>query len=99
MKNVFAAVAQFLLFLIVFAAFSFFPLLHLEHVLGTNAEGTRVFIWDGLLISAALFVLVLGIEAACKRLTASGLWTTGAFVLAVLVGLAIKLGFKTNPGF
>ena len=97
MKNVFAAVAQFVLFLVVFAAFSFVPPLHLEHVLGTTAEGTRVFIWDGLLISALLFVVILGVEAARKRLARAGVWTTAAFVLAALVGLAIKLGFKTNP--
>jgi hypothetical protein len=98
MKNVFACIAQFVLFLVVFAAFSFVPPLHLEHVLGTNAEGTRVFIWDGLLITGLFFVVILVIEAARKRIARAGVWTTAAFVLAVLLGLAIKLGFKTNPG-
>jgi hypothetical protein len=99
MKNVFAAIAQFVLFLIVFAVFSFMPLFHLEHVVGTNGEGTRVFIWDGLLIAAVLFIVILGIEAIRRRIRASGIWTSAAFVLAVLLGLAFKLGFKTNPGF
>jgi hypothetical protein len=98
MKNVFAAVLQFLFFLIVFGVFSFIPPFHLEHVVGRNGEGTRVFIWDGLLIATVLFVLVLAVEAARKRIARAGLWTSGAYVLAVLVGLAFKLGFKTNPG-
>jgi hypothetical protein len=99
MKNLFAAVLQFLFFLIIFGVFSFFPPFHLEHVVGTNGEGTRVFIWDGLLIATVLFVLALAVQAARKRIARAGLWTTAAYVVAILVGIAFKLGFKTNPGF
>jgi hypothetical protein len=99
MRNVFVTILQFVLFIAVFAAFSFVPPLHLQHVVGTTSEGTRVFILDGLLISALLFVLILGIEAARRRIRTSGIWTTTAFALAVVIGLAIKLGFKTNTSF
>jgi hypothetical protein len=99
MKNVFVTILQFVLFIAVFAAFSFLPPMHLEHVVGTTSEGTRVFILDGLLISALLFAVILAVEAARKRIRTSGLWTTAAFALAVVIGLAIKLGFKTNTSF
>jgi len=95
-KNVIFAVLQFVLFLMVFAAGSFFPVFHLQHVVAITAEGTRVFIWDGLLLSILLFFLILLIETLRKRIAAAGLWTTIAFVLAVVAGYAIKLGFKTS---
>lgn len=95
MKNAFVTFLQFVLFLLVFAAFSFIPPMHLQHVVGTTSDGTRVFIWDGLLISFVLFVVILAIEAARRRIRSGGVWTTVAFILAVAIGLAIKLGFKT----
>lgn len=99
MKNVLVAFLQFLLFIVVFAAFSFVPPFHIEHVLGTTSDGTRVFIADGLVITTLLFIAILAIEAARKRLRRSGMLTTAAFAAAVLIGLAIKLGFKTNSPF
>jgi hypothetical protein len=99
MKNVFVAILQFMLFLLVFAAFSFVPPIHLQHVVGTTSDGTRVFIWDGLLLAGVLFVLILAIEAARRRIRTSGVWTTVAFALAVVLGLAMKLGFKTTASF
>lgn len=99
MKNVFVTILQFVLFLFVFAAFSFVPPLHLQHVVGTTPEGPRVFIWDGLLIAAVLFVVILAIEVGRRRIRTSGVLTTVAFALAVVLGLAIKLGFKTLSSF
>ena len=99
MKNVFVTILQFVLFLVVFAAFSFLPPIHLQHVVGTTSDGTRVFIWDGLLLAGVLFVLILAIEAGRRRIRTSGVWTTVAFALAVVLGLAMKLGFKTTASF
>jgi len=99
MKNVFLALLQFVLFLVAFAAFSFFPVMNLQYVVGPTRDGTRVFIWDGLLISALLYVVILGLEAARKRIAGAGMWTTAAFVLAAGLGLAIKLGFRTISSF
>ena len=99
MKNVFVTILKFVLFFCVFAIFSFIPPMHLQHVVGPTSDGTRVFIWDGLLMSALLFVVILAIEAARKRISTSGTWTTVAFALAVMIGLAIKLGFKTISSF
>ena len=99
MKNVLVTILQFVLFLAVFAAFSFVPPMHLQHVVGTTSDGTRVFIWDGLILTALLFIVILAIEAAGRRIRTSGIWTTVAFALAVVIGFAIKLGFKTISSF
>lgn len=95
-KQVFFAILQFLLFLIVFAAGSFFPPFHIEHVLGVTADGTRLFIWDGVLLMAAVFAVILLIEALRKRLSSAGPWTTVALVLAGLAGYMAKFGFLTR---
>jgi len=96
-KNLFFAAAKFVLFLLVFAGGSFFPPFHLEHVLGATPDGTRIFIWDGLLLSGVLCAVMLGIEAARKRINTHGPWTVIAFVFAAVAGYAAKLGFLTRP--
>lgn len=96
MKNALWAVLQFLLFFVVFGAFSFFPPFHFERVMRTTADGTRIFVWDGLLISFALSVLILVIEAVRGRIHRAGPWTSGAFILSTLVGLVLKFGFLTR---
>jgi hypothetical protein len=96
MKNVLFALLKFFLFLIAFAAGSFLPPFHIEHVLSVTPDGTRIFIWDGILLMTLLFVVILLIEALRKRLAASGPWTAAAFVLAGIAGYAAKLGFLTR---
>lgn len=96
MKNVLSALLKFVLFLIVFAAGSFLPPFHIEHVLSVTTDGTRIFIWDGILLMTLLFVVVLLIEALRKRVATSGPWTAAAFVLAGVAGYAVKFGFLTR---
>jgi hypothetical protein len=96
MKNAIFAVLQFALFLFVFAAGSFFPPLHIERVIATTSEGSRVFIWDGLLLSLLLAVAILTIEAVRGRILRAGPWTSAAFVLSTIAGLAMKFGFMTR---
>ena len=96
-KNVIFAVLQFILFLLIFLAGSLFPPFHLEHILGVTPEGTRVFVMDGALLMTVIFVIILGIEAARKRIATAGLWTSIAFAIAALAGLAAKFGFLTRP--
>jgi hypothetical protein len=95
MKVLFAFL-KFLLFLVVFAAGSFFPPFHLEHVIGTTPDGTRIFIWDGVVLMVILLVLLLLIEAVRKRLRTSGPWTAAAFILAAIAGYAARFGFLTR---
>lgn len=96
MKNLLFAFIQFVIFFIAFGAFSLFPPLHLQRVIGTTADGTRIFVWDGLLISLALAILMLVIEAVRGRIQKAGPWTSGAFVLSTVAGLALKFGFLTR---
>jgi hypothetical protein len=95
MKNAFFAILQFVLFLLVFAVGSFLPPFHIQRILSVTSEGTRIFIWDGVVLMALLFAAILLIEAMRKRIASAGLWTTAAFALALLAGLAAKLGFLT----
>jgi hypothetical protein len=95
MKNAIFAVLQFVLFMIVFAVGSFLPPFHIQRILSVTPEATRVFIWDGVVLMTLLFVVILLIEALRKRIRSAGLWTTAAFVLALLAGLAEKFGFLT----
>jgi hypothetical protein len=96
MKNVLFALLKFILFLLVFAVGSFLPPFHIEHVLGVTPDGTRIFIWDGVVLMTALFALILLIEAIRKRASTSGPWTVAAFVLAGIAGYAAKFGFLTR---
>jgi hypothetical protein len=94
-KNAIFAILQFVLFMVVFAVGSFLPPFHLDQVLGTTPDGTRIFVWDGVVLMTAVFLLLLIIEAARKRLPTSGPWTAAAFVLAAFAGYAAKFGFLT----
>ena len=95
MKNLFFAAFQFVLFFIAFLAFSLFPPLHIERVVSHTATVTRTFIWDGLLISFALAVLVLVIEAMRGRIRKAGPCTAAFRSLSTLIGLWQSFGFKT----
>jgi hypothetical protein len=96
MKKLLLTLVQFVLFFVTFAAGSFLKPLHLRQVLSVTSDGTRVFIWDGVLLMLALFVLLLVIEAARRRLRTAAPWTTLALLLAAAAGFALKLGFLTS---
>lgn len=95
-KNVFLAALQFVLFFLVFGAGSFFPPFHVEHVLAVTPDGTRFFVFDGLLIMILLYAVILLAESLRKRIVTAGLWTTTAFVLAAVAGYTAKFGFLTR---
>jgi hypothetical protein len=96
MKKFVVTFLQFLLFLLVYAVGSFLRPFHLHWGLTvTSPSVTRYFVPDGLLLALGLFVVIAVIQIIRKRLSAATL-TTLAFVLAVVVGYAIKLGFVTQ---
>ena len=99
MKNTLFTILQFFLFLIVFAAGSFVPPFHLEHVLGNSATGTRVFVADGAVLMVALYLLILVVELIRKRIATAALWTTLALILAGAFGFVMKFGLLTRAGF
>jgi hypothetical protein len=89
------AVLQLLLFLAVFFVGSIilpaFGLLPNKVV----AIGNHLlFTYDGVVLMLLVYLLVLAIEAARRRLRSGGL-TTIAFVLALVLGFAMKFGLKT----
>ncbi len=93
-RNILSCFFQFLLFLITFALGSFIlhPF-HVQTVLAPDAAHTRTFIWDGVLLMLLLYVLVLLLELALKKLKTAAPWSTLAVLLAGIIGLFMKFGF------
>ena len=95
MKKFLFTLLQFFLFLIVFAAGSFLHPLNFHWHNTVTAAGARYFVADGLLLSLGLLILIVIAQAIRKRLC-NTTWTVIAFVLAVAVAYAMKLGFITR---
>lgn len=96
MKKVLVFLLQFCFFLACFAIGSFASPFHFRQVLGVTADGTRVFVWDGVLLMFLGVALVVLIEALRRRrLWPAVGWTFAALVLAGGAGLALRLGFMT----
>ena len=103
MKKVFVVLGQVVLFAVFVALFfagGFLGLFHADpfgaphwFVSHPTPETTRYFVPSGLLLMTVLWVIVVGIEAAMKRLRTAGLWTTLAYVLALVVGLVEHFGW------
>ena len=93
MKRAIWVVLQMLLFLVVFLAGSLLPGAHLLPMLSVAAGPGRVFVLDGLLLMFCVYLLILGIQAARKRVRSSWPVPTLALVLALALGLAMKFGF------
>jgi hypothetical protein len=64
-----------------------------QTVLSHSSDGTHVFVWDGLLATLAVYVLILLIELLSKRLMRWSGMTTLALVIAILLGF--RFGFTT----
>jgi hypothetical protein len=96
MKRVLSGVLQFILFLLVFAVGSFLPGAHLLLPMWSVSAGAgRIFVYDGVVLMAVLYVLILLIAAVRKRLPITFPTSTIAFVLALVLGLLMKFGFKS----
>ena len=100
MKNVFSVIAQFCLFFLVFLAGTLADPFHMKwFVTQVSRTSTRYFVPDGLILALALYLLIVGIEAARKRLRVSGTGTTIAFVVAIALGFLSKFGMATHDLF
>ncbi len=90
-------VLQTILFLLVFALGSvFLPFLPFLPVLQVVTSPGHAFVYDGLLLALVLWLVIVAIEAARKRLRGAGTLTTAALVVAALLGLAMRFGFKST---
>jgi hypothetical protein len=96
MKRVLSVVLQFILYLLLFAAGSFLPALNILPTLSISTGPGRVFVYDGLLLMFAIYILILLIAAARKRIQFAWPNATVALVLALVIGLAMKFGFKST---
>lgn len=97
MRNILSCLLQCVLFLVTFALGSF--VLHPFNVrtaLAPTATQTRVFIWDGVLMMLLLYVLVLLLELALKKIKRAAPWSTLAVLLAGLAGFLMKFGFLST---
>jgi hypothetical protein len=99
MKKVIPTILKFIVFLLVFLIGSLFPPFHFEHVLIATPGLTRIFVADGILLMFALYVLIIFVEVVRKRLRTAAPWTTLAVILAAVLGLMMKFGFKTLSAF
>ena len=88
-------VLQTLLFLLLFGGGSFLPVFTSLPAWQVHTGPNTVFVLDGLLLTFAVYLIVLAIEAATKKLRGPGNLTTLALVLALALGLAMKFGFKS----
>ena len=96
-KKTFLVIVQLFLFYVVFLAGSLWdPFKMRWFVSHPTLTSTRYFVPDGLLLAFALYLLILLIEAAAKRIRTAGTLTTIAFVLAVIFGLLSKFGWLTH---
>ncbi len=105
MKTALAFLGQlvlFFLFLAVFFSGGFLAIFHLDpfHARWLLSHPTpssiRYFIPTGLIYMTIFYLIVFSIEAAAKRLRTAGLWTTIAYILALVIGFAAKFGFVTH---
>ena len=94
MKRVLSIVLQFFLFLVVFAVGSLLPGANLLPMWSIGVGVGRIFVLDGLLLMLGFYALFLLIAAVRRRLYVAWPNSTLALVLALLLGLAMKFGFK-----
>ena len=95
MKKFLSTLLQFFIFLIVFAVGSFLHPFNLHWGNTVTPAGARYFVADGLLLTLGLFLGIIITQVVRKRLCDTT-WTVIAFVLAVAVAYAMKLGFITR---
>ena len=88
-------VLQTLLFLMLFGAGSFLPIFTSLPAWQVQTSPHRIFVLDGLFLAAAVYLIILLAQAARKRPRGPGSLTTLSFALAITLGLAMKLGFKS----
>ena len=95
MKRILSVVLQLILFLVVFLVGSLLPAANFLPMLSVSAGAGRVFVYDGVLLMLALYVLILLIAVARRKIYVAWPNPTLAVILALILGLAMKFGFKS----
>jgi uncharacterized membrane protein len=100
MKKAISVFLQFLLFFVIFFAFTLLDPFHMKwFVTHPTHTSTRYFVPDGLIVTFALYFLFILVEALTKKFPQRAPWTTLAFLLALVLGLLSKFGFATHDLF
>ena len=94
MKRLLLLLGESLLFFVLFALGSFLHPFNLHWATTATQQGTRYFVADGLLLALGALLAIAMVQSLRKRLCDTPR-TIIAFVLAVVVGYIIKLGFVT----
>jgi hypothetical protein len=95
MKSVLSIVLQFILYLVIFGVGSLLPAFNVLPTWSLSTGPGRVFVYDGLLLALALYILILVIAATRRRIAISLPNASIALVLAIVIGLLMKFGFKS----
>ena len=97
MKTVILLIVQTCVFLALFLVGSLLDPFHLKwFATQVSATATRFFVPDGLILMCGAYALLLVAELASRRSARLGVWTTAAFVIALLCGFLAKFGMVTH---
>jgi hypothetical protein len=94
-KNVIFAVLQFTLFFVLFGIGSCNPHPKLRQTVASGADGTRIFVWDGVVLMLLLFLVIVLVQAIRKHVRSSTPWTVLAMAVATAIGFPLKFGLLT----
>jgi hypothetical protein len=95
MKRALSGLLQFIFFFVVFAVGSLLPGAHVLPELSFPVNPGRIFVYDGLLLMLLAYIILALIAVLRKRLRHSLPISTTALALALILGLALKFGFKS----
>jgi cytochrome c biogenesis factor len=96
MKRALAIILETILFLLLFLAGSFLPVFYPALSWTVPLAGNRYFVLDGVLLMLVAYGLFLLTGAARRRFSSAAVTSSTALVFAVILGLAMKFGFRSH---
>jgi hypothetical protein len=94
MKRAVLVFLELIVFLVIFFVGSILPGITAMPMLSIPAGAGHIFVLDGLLLMLAFYVLLLLIGLARRRIAVSWQNPTIALILALVLGLIAKFGFR-----
>ncbi len=95
MKKALFVVLELVLFLVLFFVGSLLPTVGVLPMVSVAAGADRIFVLDGLFVMVGVYLLFLLVGAARRRFAIAWQNPTIAVVLALVLGLLMKFGFKS----
>lgn len=97
MKRTFYVIAQFFLYLFLdFVGSLFYQPFNIRTALTGTPAAPRTYVWDGIILMAIAYLLVILLAAIRRKLDSTAPWATFALLLAGLAGFVLKFGFLTQ---